>query len=365
MLHAFDTTSRRQAGTGRPVPAAGSDGAPGNAGPDGGATGEPVLSPDPLAGLLPVDLRGAAGLHPLHGGFELPSTLEMATLNLYDPTDFRRGLADWLAENDRTRQVQATPAAREAATAELGDVAAVRQVSDDIRSALIAATAIGLAHSVELLMGALGNHPLIRLSAVSHPFVLGTLLEAFLKKIAEVADPDPLGRIAPRYQEKLVAALVNWNFVQPLLDTVLKSPLARTLKAAATAGIGGVRDLRERTVLRNRLAELPEDAPGTGRKLTVMEAMFVVCLLCALRNVAVDLPRQVIRSQPAGALPPLEGATERLLRHAVLGSQVPGGLPAACIVSQSAFVEVVRDPAWRPTEDAAGLHLAFHANNPF
>ena len=368
MFNAFETSrSHRHPASGRPAPATGPESDTHEWHRAGGEdTGEPYTDPGqgPLAG-LPVELPGAHGPHPLHGCYALPSAMELASVNLYDPTHFRRGLSDWLAGNDRTRSGQAATEARAAATAELSDSNAVRQVSDDIRSALCAAASIGMAHSAEMLMAAMSSHPLIRLSAVSHPFVLGTLIENLLKKIAEVPDPDPLTRIAPRYEEKIVAALLNWNYVQPLLDTVLKSPLARSLKVVATAGIGGVRDLAERNVVRRKLAALPEDAPEGGRKLTVMESMFVICLLCALRNVAVDLPRQVVRSQASGALPAAEGVTERLLRHTLLGSQVPGGLPSACIVSQAALVEVVRDENRQAVEEGPGLRMGDQANNPF
>jgi hypothetical protein len=369
MFHAFETTFRRHLHAGLATPGSdtgstASTGPPGADGQEAGfaATDEAQPDPGPLAD-LPTDLRGAHGLHPLHGCYNVPSALEMASLNLYDPTGFRRGLSEWLAENDRGRLSQAN--AREAAAAELSDPAAVRQVSDDIRSALISALAIGMAHSAEMLMAALPNHPLIRLSAVSHPFVLGTLLEGVLKKIADIPDVDPLSRVAPRYEEKIAAALVNWNFVQPLLDTVLKSPLARTLKVVVTAAIGGVRDLTERKVIRSKLADLPDDAPDGARKLTTMESVFVICLLCTLRNVAVDLPRQIVKSQSTGALPAASGAAEKLLRSTMLGSQVPGGLPSACIAAQAAFVVVVGDDAWRVPDEHTGLRLGYQVNNPF
>jgi hypothetical protein len=372
MFHAFETTFRRHLPDGLATPAVdtgstASTGPPGASGDDGEETGfaatdDTQAVPGPLAD-LPGDLRSAHGPHPLHGCYEVPSALEMASLNLYDPTDFRRGLSEWLAENDRGRLSQTN--ARAAAAAELSDPAAVRQVSDDIRSALISALAIGMAHSAEMLMAGLPNHPLIRLSAVSHPFVLGTLLEGMLKKIADIPDVDSLSRVAPRYEEKIAAALVNWNFVQPLLDTVLKSPLARSLKVVATAAIGGVRDLTERKVLRGKLAALPDDAPEGARKLTPMESVFVICLLCALRNVSVDLPRQIVKSQSTGALPAASGAAEKLLRQAMLGSQVPGGLPSACIAAQAAFVGVVGNDAWRVPDEHTGLRLGYQVNNPF
>ena len=281
----------------------------------------------------------------------------------YDPADFRRRLAAWVRANPAPTRNDA-----EAAAAELADLQAVHRVSDDLRSALIAAVTIGMAHSAEMLMSALSTHPLIRLSAVSHPFVLGTLLERLFKKMAQVPDPDPLSRTGARFEEKAIAALVNWNFVQPALDTVLRSPLARSLKVAVTAGINALRDLTERRTTRRKLAELDPAAPDGPRKLTEMESLFINCLMCWLRNVAVDLPRQIIRTQlPEQALPALGGFGERLLRHLVLGSQVPGGLPATAIATQAAFGEVVRGGAdgWTPPDDAAGLRLAFQSNNPF
>lgn len=306
---------------------------------------------DPLAHLPQPDASGQALVQHSYAACN-------AAVEGYDPADFRRRVGEWIGSS-----AQCPPCTPDAAlaTAELADAAAARRVSEDLRSALIAALAIGLAHSTEMLMGALSNHPLVRLSAVSHPFVLGTLLERLLKRLADVPELDPFTRTGARFEEKVAAALVNWNYVQPALDTVLKSPLARTLKVFVTAGISGVRDIAERNTTRAKLAELPPDTPPGPRKLTDMESLFINCLMCWLRNVGVDLARQIVKSHGAQLLPAADGLTERFLRTVVLGQATPGALPATAISLQACFADGVRLPA----DEALRPDYAYDANNPF
>lgn len=318
--------------------------------PHGVAT--PAAGPDdPLARLPRPDAGGRALVQQSYAACG-------AFAQGYDPVDFRRRLTEWIASSS-----QCPPCSPDAAlaAAELADPAVARQVSEDLRSALTAAVAIGLAHSTEMLMGALSNHPLVRLSAVSHPFVLGTLLERLLKKLADVPELDPFTRTGTRFEEKVAAALINWNYVQPALDTVLKSPLARCLKVFVTAGISGVRDVAERSITRARLAELPPDTPPGPRKLTDMESLFINCLMCWLRNVGVDLARQIVRSHGSQLLPAADSLTERFLRKVVLGTATPGALPATAISLQACFADGVRSP----TDEALRPDHAYDANNPF
>jgi len=226
-----------------------------------------------------------------------------------------------------------------------------QQMAQDLQSALIAAVTIGMAHSVELVLLAFSNHPLVRVCAVSHPYVLATFMESVLKRLAGVEDPDPENRTGIRYQEKIIAALLNWNSVQPALDTVVKTPLARSLKVLATAVISAVRDGAERAETRSLLQDLPADtAPGPS-KLTASETLFINCLMCWLRNVGVDLIRQVVRSGGGAAVPTTgpvaQSVMERFVRPVFLGSQVPGALPAMAISAQPALAAAMH-PAEQP-----------------
>lgn len=223
-----------------------------------------------------------------------------------------------------------------------------QQMTQDLQSALIAAVTIGMAHSAELMLLAFSNHPLVRVCAVSHPYVLATFLESMLKRLVGVEDPDPENRTGIRYQEKIIAALFNWNAVQPALDTVVKTPLARCLKVLATAVISAVRDGAERAETRSLLQDLPPDTPPGPTKLTAGETLFINCLMCWLRNVGVDLIRQVVRSGGDAAIPTTgpvaQSVLERFVRPVFLGSQVPGGLPAAAISAQPALAAAIHPP---------------------
>ena len=223
-----------------------------------------------------------------------------------------------------------------------------QQMVQELQSALIAAVTIGMAHSVELILLAFSNHPLVRVCAVSHPYVLATFLESMLKRLAGVEDPDPENRTGIRYPEKIIAALFNWNAVQPAIDTAARTPLARCLKVLATAVISAVRDGAERAETRALLQDLPPDAPAGPTKLTPGETLFINCLMCWLRNVGVDLIRQVVRSGGDGAVPATgpvaQSLLERFVRPVFLGSQVPGALPAAAISAQPALADGILPP---------------------
>lgn len=246
----------------------------------------------------------------------------------FDAALFRRHLAEW--GGDQT-----------VGLARVSD----QQMTEALQSALIAAVTISMAHSVEMVLLAFSNHPLVRIAAVSHPYVVSTFLEGVLKRMAGVQDPDPENRTGVRYKEKIVAALVNWNHVQPALDGVLKTPLARCLKVVATAVFSAVRDLAERANTIALLQDLPADAPPGPAKLTDGETLFVNCLMCWLRNVGVDLIRQVVRTGGPGAIPATgpvaKSLMERFVRPVFLGDHVPGGLPAAAIAAQPAFAGAI------------------------
>lgn len=270
----------------------------------------------------------------------------------HELAQFRQRLAEW-----RARQAAGLPCATD------------QQVVEDLKSALIAAATIGAAHTVEMVLLAYSNHPMVRLSAVSHPYVLATFLESTLKRLADVPDPDPDNRTGLRFREKIVAALVNWNHVQPALDNVLKTPLSRCLKVVATAAISAVRDVAERAETMALLQDLPPDAPAGPQKLTDRETLFINCLMCWLRNVGVDLIRQVLRSGgEAGApivLPAAPGVIERFARPVFLGPHVPGALPAAAISAQPAFADALQQRHGAPGRASRMEEILQVSHDPF
>ncbi|QHI96689.1 hypothetical protein GT347_00990 [Xylophilus rhododendri] len=322
---------------------------------DGGRTRSPSPPPAPLGPLaelleFPPTRDSLAVVRTYYADYMKVSGFDQARAS----AECGRRLNQWLKHS---------PMLDEEAPAE----ATAHRIGEELRSALAAALAIGLAHSAELLMVALSNHPAVRLSAMSHPYIVGTYLESLFKELFDVQDPDPENRTGIRFQEKVTAALVNWNYVQVQLDRLPKSALSRSLKVMATASISALRDVAERGATQLALAELPEDAPPGQRKLTSAETFFVNCLMGWLRNAIGDLPRQVIKSQESGALPPADRLVERLLRPMIAGPSAAGGLPAATICVQPLFAEAVREQDDEEPPSPPGLiNLAYGPDcNPF
>ncbi len=165
------------------------------------------------------------------------------------------------------------------------------------KAGLAAGVSMAAAHKTEVeLLKKFATNPVMRSIAVSWPYVFIVVAEAIIKSIMDYQHPDPGAKVLPPVAPAMVAAVVNWNHIQPMVEARLSgSKYLSATKVGASALIATLRGMVEHGVLSRAIAMLEneKDAPQAYRPLSVQEAVLLNIVVALLRNVGGDFIRQL------------------------------------------------------------------------
>ncbi|MES2531357.1 MAG: hypothetical protein V4636_10005 [Pseudomonadota bacterium] len=178
------------------------------------------------------------------------------------------------------------------------EFAALRnELGNYAKAGLAAGVSMAAAHKTEVeLLKKFATNPVMRSIAVAWPYVFIVVAEAVIKSVTNYQHPDPGAKVLPPVAPAMIAAVVNWNHVQGLIDTKLAgNNYLNMTKVGASALIAIIRGMVEHGILARAIAMLEnrEDAPQAYRPLSVQETVVLNALVTLLRGVGGDLIRQL------------------------------------------------------------------------
>lgn len=146
------------------------------------------------------------------------------------------------------------------------------------------------------LLAKFATNPVMRAIAVSWPYAFMVFAEVAIKAVTNYQHPDPGAKVRPPIAPAMAAAVLNWNYLQALLEQKLAgNKHLNALKVGASALLAALRGMVEHGLILRAISVLehPEQAPQAYRPLTASETFVVNFLVALLRNVGGDILRQM------------------------------------------------------------------------